>query len=64
MIGDVSVKLDYVLASSAVSSWWWLPHFDHTIHIILALGGVALLAIRLLSAWKEYKQKKSDSETK
>jgi hypothetical protein len=57
-VSDISVKLDYALGTAAASSPWWLPHFDHTVHVMLGVGGVALVVLRVAIAWREYKAKK------
>lgn len=57
-MSDVSVKLDYAIGSAAAAAPWWLPHFDQTVHILLGAGGVALVALRILIAYREWRSKK------
>ncbi len=50
--------VDYTLGSVAVSAPWWLTVFEVATTIILALGGLVLLAIRLAISWREWKNHK------
>jgi uncharacterized membrane protein YozB (DUF420 family) len=56
-VSDVSVKVDYALGTAAASAPWWLPHFDHTVHVILGVGGVALVLLRVAIAWRDWRNK-------
>lgn len=56
---ELSPKIDYFIATGSMGAWWWLPHFDQIMHVLLGLGGVTLLVIRIFAAWKEYKAKKN-----
>lgn len=58
MTHDISAKGDALIGTLAATTPWWLPHFDSTIHVLLALGGLALLGLRIGIAWKEWRNKK------
>ena len=58
MIEHTQAKIDATIAAATVSAPWWLAYFDHTTHVVLAIGGIALLALRIAVAWKEWKNKK------
>lgn len=57
-MSDISAKLDATIGTIAVSTPWWLPHFDSAIHVLLAVGGLVLLVLRIGIAWKDYRAKK------
>ncbi|HYF35730.1 MAG TPA: hypothetical protein VD994_10600 [Prosthecobacter sp.] len=57
-MSDISVKMDYAIGSAAASSWWWLPHFDGIVHVLLGIGGVFLLFVRGAIALKDWRNKK------
>jgi hypothetical protein len=50
-------KLDLVVATGAIGAWWWLPHFDNILHVALGVGGLALLLLRIVKAYKDTKRK-------
>lgn len=58
MITEAQGKIDATIAAGAVSSPWWLWYFDHATHIILVIGGIALLALRLAITWREWRGKR------
>lgn len=60
-MNDFQAKVDAALGSVAATTWWWLPHFDTLVHVALALGGIALLWLRIAIAWKEWRQKRKAS---
>ena len=49
---------DYALGAGAVSAPWWLAYFDIAANVLLALGGLSLLAIRGAITWREWKNPK------
>jgi hypothetical protein len=56
---DSTVKLEAGIATAAVTSSWWLPHFDTVIHVLLGVGGVALIGSRVAIMWLQYKNNKT-----
>lgn len=55
---DTAVKVDVGIAGAALSSSWWLPHFDTAIHILLGVTGVAIVLSRLAIMWLQYRNSK------
>lgn len=61
MNGDLSAlspKLDYAIGAAATTSPWWMPYFNDASHVLIVVGGLALLILRLAISWKEYRAKK------
>jgi hypothetical protein len=55
---EYQAKVDAAVVSATISAPWWLPYFDHSVHILLALGGLLLLVLRIGIAWREWQAKK------
>lgn len=55
VVQDGTVKLEAGIATAAVTSSWWLPHFDTAIHVLLGLGGVILIGSRIAIMWLQYR---------
>lgn len=58
MFSEAQQKLDSAIAAGAVTAPWWLWWFDHGTHIVLVIGGLILLALRILIAWREWREKR------
>lgn len=52
---DTAIKVDTAIAGAAVTSWWWMPHFDTIVHILLGLGAVGLVFSRFAIVWLKYR---------
>ncbi len=50
--------VDYTLGATAVSAPWWLTTFEIITTILLALGGLAIIVIRLVISWRALKNHK------
>jgi hypothetical protein len=56
---DGTVKFEVGVASVALTSSWWMPHFDTVIHVILALGAVGMIGSRIAIMWLQYRNNKT-----
>ena len=56
MIEHTQAKVDAAIAAGALSAFWWMPHFDGVVHVLLALGAVALVVLRIGIAWREWRK--------
>jgi hypothetical protein len=55
---DGTVKLEAGLATAAVTSSYWMPHFDTAVHVLLGIGGVVLIGSRVAIMWLQYRNNK------
>lgn len=53
--------LDAAIGTGAVTSPWWLDYFTMGGNVVLILGGIALLAVRLAIARREWLRGKAPS---
>lgn len=50
--------LDIGLGASALSSPYWLQLLNTGLGLAMLIGGLALLSLRLVISWREYKRGK------
>ncbi len=50
--------LDYALASGALAAPVWVQYIQTYVGLLMALGGLALVCLRLVIAWQELQQKR------
>jgi hypothetical protein len=65
---DLSVfspKVDVAIGAAATTSPYWMPYFNDASHVLIVVGGLALLALRigiavpeLLEKWRGWLAKK------
>jgi hypothetical protein len=48
---------DATIAAGALAYPYWSAPLESWLHIIAGVGGIVLLTIRILVAWKEYRRK-------
>jgi hypothetical protein len=52
-----SKVFDTTIALGALAYPYWAVSLENWLHIIAGAGGIVLLAIRILIAWKEYRKR-------
>lgn len=60
-LGAAKQGLDYTIGTGAVTSPWWVQHVQAAsdlFALLAAIGGVALVAIRIAIAWREWRVKR------
>lgn len=51
------IAIDAAVGVPAATAWMWLHNVETVIAILVGLGGLALVIVRLLIAWREYRRK-------
>jgi hypothetical protein len=57
---STKTALDTALASGAITAPVWLAYVQTGAALLMAVGGVVLLALRIAIAWREWRIKKAD----
>jgi hypothetical protein len=57
---NAKTTLDTMLASGAITAPVWLAYVQTGAAVVMAIGGVVLLALRIAIAWREWRTKKAD----